>query len=158
MFIRTLFETMSILYSLSCVDFEMKQCEDVRIIYSCKGRTLYRRCENTNHTDVMIGSQTHTHAEKHVFTQIYTDTHTHTNPHTHTQTHTHTHTQTHTHTHTHEEAFTHRSFNTQQEFASRHLHTHTNTFTQRSFYKNYFSSSDPHHGNIYTDINISNIL
>ena len=141
---------MWILHSLSCVDVEMKQCEDVRIIYSCKRRTLYRRCENTNHTDVMIGSQTHTHAEKHVFTQIYTDTHTQ------------------THTHTHEEAFTHRSFYTQQEFAPRHLHTHTQTLLHKKLLQKllFFEWSPPWQVCIYiyryidryTDIDISNIL
>ena len=75
-------------------------CVDVKI----------RRCEKYKHTDMLIGPQTQTHAEKHV---IHTDTHT----------------QTHTHT----AAFTHRSFYTHTSFYTQKL-LHTEAFTLKSFY------------------------
>ena len=43
---------------------------------------LYRRCEKYKHTDMLIGSQTETHAEKHVNTILHLYTRRHTQTHT----------------------------------------------------------------------------
>ena len=104
---------------------------------------LYRRCEKiTNHTELLIGSQTQTHAEKHVYTYVHTDTHT---PKKNTKKFLHTEIFTlgsfYTQNLLHTEPFTHRRFYTQKLLhrpvsTQTLLHTtllHTTLFTHKHF-------------------------
>ena len=108
----------------------MRRCEGVRVLVARDRQgMLYRSCENYKHRDMLIGSQTQTHTEKHVYTYIHRheQIHTHAQKLLHTETfrrksiyaekilaqtlsHFYTHTRCSTQNLSHTEAFTHRSY------------------------------------------------
>ena len=121
MFMKMLFEIMWVC-SL-CVDVKIRRCEDVRVLVARDRQgMLHRRCELyiyiyyliNKHGDMLIDSQTQTHAENRRETCLHIY-----------------------HTDTHRHKFTHRNFYTQKFYTQKRLHTevlHTETFTHRSLY------------------------
>ena len=147
MFMKMLFEIMWVC-SL-CVDVKIRRCEDVRVLVARDRQgMLHRRCELyiyyliNKHGDMLIDSQTQTHAENRRETCLHIyHTDTHTNPHTHTQIYTQKllHTEVlHTKTFTHR-SFTHRNFYTQKPVRlNTQMISHTEVFTRRRFYTQFF--------------------
>ena len=83
-------------------------------------------------------SDTYSHPNKHIGTQIPIQTQAHRNKHTHIRTHTHTHTHTYTHSHKltgmriHTHNHTHSPIHTHikpYKHTHTHTHTHTDTYT-----------------------------
>ena len=124
---NVIWDHVNILYMCRCQD-KMWRCQG----FSCKKQTRYVVCEKQKkHTDMTTGSQTQTHAEKHVYTNIYIQAHKHKPAHRHTEAFTHRSLYTQKLLHT--EVFTHKSFYAQTFFTHRGFYTqtllHTNAFT-----------------------------
>ena len=99
----------------------MRRCEGVRVLVARDRQgMLYRSCENYKHRDMLIGSQTQTHTEKHVYTYI----------HRHEQIHTHAQKLLHT------EAFRRKSIYAEKILAQTlsHFYTHTHAVPHRTFH------------------------
>ena len=126
-----------------CGDVKIRTCEDVRVLVARDRQgMLYEKCQKYKHTDMLIGSQTQTHAEKHVYTCIHADTHRHTHKPTHAETFTRISLYK-SFTHIfflHTDVFTHKIVTHKAFFLNIQtcLHTqiflHTENFTHRSFY------------------------